>query len=123
MSTADDFLKSEVIKEELDDLQRTYTELLSMSQEFSSYDTEGQLDHINKTLELIAKQKVFYARLQLMEQHSTLQEDKEDDEVMDMKKRIDNVSGMYSGGKNLLEILEAMETKLLQWKSALLDKT
>ena len=42
---------------------------------------------------------------------------------MDMKKRIDNVSGMYSGGKNLLEILEAMETKLLQWKSALLDKT
>ena len=35
MSTADDFLKSEVIKEELDDLQRTYTELLSMSQEFS----------------------------------------------------------------------------------------
>ena len=123
MSTADDFLKSEVIKEELDDLQRTYTELLSMSQEFSSYDTEGQLDHINKTLELIAKQKVFYARLQLMEQHITLQEDKEDHEVMDMKKRIDNVSGMYSGGKNLLEILEAMETKLLQWKSALLDKT
>ena len=123
MSTADDFLKSEVIKEELDDLQRTYTELLSMSQEFSSYDTEGQLDHINKTLELIAKQKVFYARLQLMEQHITYEEDEKDDEVMDMKKRIDNVSGMYSGGKNLLEILEAMETKLLQWKSALLDKT
>ena len=123
MSTADDFLKSEVIKEELDDLQRTYTELLSMSQEFSSYDTAGQLDHINKTLELIAKQKVFYARLQLMEQHITLEEDEKDSEVMDMKKRIDNVSGMYSGGKNLLEILEAMETKLLQWKSALLDKT
>tara|TARA_Y200000002_G_scaffold169523_1_gene139818 strand:+ start:350 stop:721 length:372 start_codon:yes stop_codon:yes gene_type:complete len=123
MSTADDFLKSEVIKEELDDLQRTYTELLSMSQEFSSYDTEGQLDHINKTLELIAKQKVFYARLQLMEQHITYEEDEKDSEVMDMKKRIDNVSGMYSGGKNLLEILEAMETKLLQWKSALLDKT
>ena len=123
MSTADDFLKSEVIKEELDDLQRTYTELLSMSQDFSSYDKEGQIDHINKTLELIAKQKVFYARLQLMEQHITYEEDEKDSEVMDMKKRIDNVSGMYSGGKNLLEILEAMETKLLQWKSALLDKT
>ena len=123
MSTADDFLKSEVIKEELDDLQRTYTELLSMSQEFSSYDTAGQLDQITKTLELIAKQKVFYARLQLMEQHITYEEDEKDSEVMDMKKRIDNVSGMYSGGKNLLEILEAMETKLLQWKSALLDKT
>ena len=59
----------------------------------------------------------------IRDRHITLQEDKEDDEVMDMKKRIDNVSGMYSGGKNLLEILEAMETKLLQWKSALLDKT
>ena len=36
----EDFFKSEVVKEELDDLQGTYTELLKMSQNFQDFDPE-----------------------------------------------------------------------------------
>ena len=45
----EDFFKSEVVKEELDDLQECYTELLQMSQGFQSFDNEARLNHINKT--------------------------------------------------------------------------
>ena len=63
----EDFFKSEVVKEELDDLQECYTELLQMSQGFQSFDKEARLNHINKTIDFIEIQKVLYSRLKLME--------------------------------------------------------
>ena len=41
-NSAEDFFKSEVIAEELDDLQQTYTDLLRMSQNFQTLDENGQ---------------------------------------------------------------------------------
>lgn len=112
------FFKSEVVLEELEDLQSTYTELLKMSQNFQDFNPEERLEHIEKTLELIAKQKVFYSRLQLMANYVS-QEDDDEDEVRMMKSRIDTISSMYSGGNNLLTILQAMEEKLLGWKKSI----
>ena len=68
----EDFFRSEVIQAELDDLQTTYNDLLQMSSKLNQLDKSQQLEHINKTLELIAKQKVFYARLQLMSNYCLL---------------------------------------------------
>jgi len=113
----EDFFRSEVIQAELDDLQTTYNDLLQMSSKLTQLDKSQQLEHINKTLELIAKQKVFYARLQLMSNYVTDDEDGESSDVKEVKERIDQVSNLYSGGNsNLLDILQAMEDKLLCWK-------
>ena len=113
----EDFFRSEVIQAELDDLQTTYNDLLKMSSKLNQLDKSQQLDHINKTLELIAKQKVFYARLQLMSNYVTDDEDGKSSDVKEVKERIDQVSNLYSGGNtNLLDILQAMEDKLLCWK-------
>ena len=113
----EDFFRSEVIQAELDDLQTTYNDLLQMSSKLNQLDKSQQLEHINKTLELIAKQKVFYARLQLMSNYVTDDEDGESSDVKEVKERIDQVSTIYSGGSsNLLDILQAMEDKLLCWK-------
>lgn len=121
MSSAEDFFKSEVIAEELDELQVCYTDLLKMSQNFQTLDPDGQLEHIEKTLELIAKQKVFYARLNLMQSQLDLEEDS-DQEIKEIKDRIDSCSSVYSGGQNLMAVLDAMEQKLQTWRRGLLDK-
>lgn len=115
----DEFFKSEIVQEELNDLQSTYTDLLRMSQNFADYDDDMKIDHINKTLELIAKQKVFYSRIEMMANY--VQEDgDEESEVQEMKDRIDTISNLYSNGEgNLLQILQVMETKLLGWKKTL----
>tara|TARA_B100000287_G_scaffold53100_1_gene46755 strand:- start:4025 stop:4396 length:372 start_codon:yes stop_codon:yes gene_type:complete len=115
----EDFFRSEVIQAELDDLQTTYNDLLQMSSKLNQLDKVQQLEHINKTLELIAKQKVFYARLQLMSNYVTDGDDGSTETVKEVKERIDQVSQIYSGGNNLLNILQAMEDKLLCWKKDL----
>jgi|TARA_B100000902_G_C26753737_1_gene642218 oligoendopeptidase F len=115
----EDFFKSEIVQEELNDLQTSYTELLKMSQEFGEFDDDAKINHINKTLELIAKQKVFYSRLEMMANY--VEEDgDEQTEVQEMKERIDTVSNLYTNGEsNLLQILQVMEDKLLGWKKQL----
>ena len=115
----DNFFKSEIVQEELNDLQTTYTELLRMSQDFGGFDTDMKIEHINKTLELIAKQKVFYSRIEMMANY--VEEDgDEESEVQEMKQRIDTVSNLYTNGEsNLLQILQVMENKLLGWKKTL----
>jgi len=115
----DDFFKSEIVQEELNDLQSTYTDLLKMSSEFEGFDNGQKIEHINKTLELIAKQKVFYSRLEMMANYVAEEEDTES-EVQEMKDRIDLVSNLYTGGDgNLLQILQVMEDKLIGWKREL----
>ena len=121
-NSAEDFFKSEVIAEELDDLQQTYTDLLRMSQNFQTLDENGQLEHIEKTLELIAKQKVFYARLNLMQQHVDLEAEGEENDIKAIKDKIDKCSSVSSGGQNLMAVLDAMEQILLTWRQGLLDK-
>ena len=88
-----------------------------MSQEFEGFDTGQKIEHINKTLELIAKQKVFYSRREMMANYVAEEEDSET-EVQEMKERIDLLSTMYTGGSgNLLQVLQVMEDKLIGWKN------
>ena len=55
----DDFFKSDVVRDEVEEIQECYTELLKMSAGLKDFDPEQRLEHVEKTLELIAKQKVF----------------------------------------------------------------
>jgi hypothetical protein len=110
----DNFFKSELVQEELIEMQRSYNDLLSMSQNLQSFNPEEKLEHIEKTLELISKQKVFYARLQLMSHQA------EENEAVNMKSRIDTLSMMFSG-QGLLQILDEMEAKLIKWKNEITE--
>ena len=111
-----DFFKSDVVRESLEDIQTTYTELLKMSAGFAEYDIKKRVEHIDKTLELIAKQKVFYARLVLASH-----EDDSDDAVDYIKDRVDTLSFKTTGGMDLMSVLQVMEDKLLGWKKEMSD--
>tara|TARA_B100001250_G_scaffold163955_1_gene141048 strand:+ start:231 stop:590 length:360 start_codon:yes stop_codon:yes gene_type:complete len=109
-----DFFKSEVVQEELEQIQECYTELLQMSAGLKDFSPKERLDHIEKTLELVAKQKVFYARLQL-----AANELQDDDSAKEIKSRIEMMSTEYSGGMNLTFVLDQMENKLRSWRKEL----
>ena len=97
----DPFYESDVIKEELANMQQLYKDLYDLSVTYPSMKPDDKKTHIEKTLELIAKQKVFYARLALMAL--------EDQEAGEVKIRIDQMTEIYSGGKQIQEVLEDME--------------
>ena len=114
----DDFFKSEVVQEELEEIQACYTELLKMSSGLKEFSPSERLDHIEKTLELVAKQKVFYARLQL-----AANELQDDDSAKAIKERIDIMSDQqYSTGMNLMVVLDSMEQKLRTWRKELTEQ-
>ena len=112
--TNNNFLKSEVVQEELEAIQECYTELLKMSAGLKQFNPQERLEHIEKTLELVAKQKVFYARLQL-----AANELQDDDSAKEIKKKIEMMSTEYSGGLNLNMVLDQMEEKLRSWRADL----
>ena len=105
------FYESEVIKEELENMQQLYKDLYDLSVRFPLMKKEDKKLHIVKTLELIAKQKIFYGRLCLMAL--------EDEEAAEVKIRIDQMTQIYSGGKQIQEVLEDMENRLPSWRREL----
>ena len=117
-----DFMQSEVVQSELEQIQECYTDLLKMSSGLKDFNPKERLEHIEKTMELVAKQKVFYARLQL-----AANELQDDDSAKEIKKRIEMMSTEYSGGLNLTMVLDQMENKLRTWRKELreqgVDKT
>ena len=108
------FFQSEVVQEELEAIQECYTELLKMSAGLKEFNPHERLEHIEKTLELVAKQKVFYARLQL-----AANELQDDDSAQEIKKRMELMTTEYSGGMNLTMVLDQMESKLRTWRREL----
>ena len=82
-----DFMQSEVVQSELEQIQECYTELLKMSSGLQEFNPKERLEHIEKTMELVAKQKVFYARLQL-----AANELQDDDSAKEIKSRIEMLS-------------------------------
>tara|TARA_X000000368_G_scaffold169176_1_gene133464 strand:- start:49 stop:417 length:369 start_codon:yes stop_codon:yes gene_type:complete len=119
MNSEESFFESDVVQKELTDIQETYTQLLKISSGLAEFSPSERLDHINKTLELIAKQKVFYSRLALASHN--ISGDENDEEATFVKEKIDTLSAQYSGGLNLMLILQQMEDKLRSWKKEIQD--
>ena len=114
MTKKEEFFHSDQVRESLEDIQVCYTDLLKMAAGFAEYDVKKRIEHINKTLELIAKQKLFYARLALASH-----EDDSDESVAYIKDRVDTLSMKTTGGMDLMSVLQVMEDKLLGWKKEL----
>ena len=119
MNEDESFFESDVVQQELTDIQETYTQLLKISAGLADFSPRERLEHIEKTLELIAKQKVFYSRRALASHNIT--GDDNDEEASFVKEKIDTLSAQYSGGLNLMLILQQMEDKLRAWRKELKD--
>ena len=102
------FYESEVVRGEVQEMEKLYLELAKLSVKFTELDDAGRREHLEGTLELIAKQKVFYARLALMAH--------QDKEAADIKFKIDTLSEMYSGGKHINEVLDDFGKMFVLWK-------
>jgi len=105
------FYQSEVVRQELVDMQSLYKDLYDISIRFPLMTRDEKTEHLEKTMALVAKQKVFYARLSLMSL--------EDEEAAEIKIRIDQMTHMYSGGKLITDVLDDMEKRLKSWKKEL----
>ena len=119
MNEDESFFESDVVQQELTDIQETYTQLLKISAGLADFSPKERLEHNEKTLELIAKQKVFYSRLALASLN--ISGDENDEEASFVKEKIDTLSAQYSGGLNLMLILQQMEDKLRAWRKELKD--
>lgn len=93
------FFKSEIVQGDLQDIFDTYKMIAQMSAELPNMNTRERVSHINETLGLVEKQKLFYTRLVLAS--------KECEEAADMKDRIDKLTSSF-GYANLTECIEAM---------------
>jgi len=105
------FYESDQVKEEIKGMEKLYTELARLSIQFPSMDDDLKREHLEKTMMLIAKQKVFYARLCLMAV--------ENEEAKIIKQQLDKMSQVYSGGRTIQDVLGEMEDKLRHFKKQL----
>ncbi len=105
------FYESEQVKEEIKGMETLYTELARLSIQFPSMSDELKREHLEKTMMLIAKQKVFYARLCLMAVES--------EEAKIIKTQLDKMSQVYSQGRTIQDVLGDMEDKLRVFKKQL----
>ena len=107
----DRFYESQPVIDEIKDMERLYTDLARLSIKFNTLTEEDKIDHHEKTLMLIAKQKVFYARLCLMAV--------ENEEAKVIKTQLDKMSTVYSQGRTIQDVLGEMEDKLRVFKKQL----
>ena len=60
-----DFFESEIVREELDEINEMQKEVYGNMMNFGSLSREEQYEHIELLIELLQKQKVMYTRLSL----------------------------------------------------------
>ena len=97
------FFNSEIVQEQLQSIYDTYVDLQKTAEALGQMPKEKAVRHIEKTKNLIEKQKIFYTRLQLSAS--------EDEDVADMKHRIDLITNMF-GYNTLSESLDSMTVYL-----------
>ena len=60
-----EFFRSEIVREELDEINRMQQEVYGKMMTFGSLNLEDQKEHIDMLIDLLEKQKVMYTRLSL----------------------------------------------------------
>jgi len=94
------FFKSEVVQKNLQEIFETYQEISSSQYWLPRMTQKERVDHIERTRELIDKQKLFYFRL-------TLAANEGDKEAAEMKDRITQLVQTF-GYKDLPHCLESL---------------
>ena len=80
------FFESELVREDLDEINQLQQEIYSSTMNFPSMTRENQLEHVDKLTILLEKQKIMYARL-------SLSDDPEAIELLDSMKSSFQVMG------------------------------
>ena len=57
------FFDSELVRQEMEEITRIQEEIYTRVFQFSTMDTQGKLEHVDKLSELLEKQRVLYTRL------------------------------------------------------------
>ena len=105
------FFDSEIIQDELKEINEIQEFLYSTVFTFGSLSSEEKIDHIDKMTELLDKQKILYARLSLSD----------DPEAKEMKERILDSATMLGLPKgtdmnivfnNMSQMLEVMKDQI-----------
>ena len=104
------FFDSEIIKEELGEINKLQEEVYGKLVHFHMMNHDEQLDHISKLSELLDKQRVMYTRLSLSD----------DPEAKDMKNQLrKSLQGMgFPEGTDLPSIFSAMEETIGRLKES-----
>ncbi|AGG54273.1 hypothetical protein CYXG_00209 [Synechococcus phage S-SSM4] len=93
------FFQSENVQEEINNIFKFYQKLSYKQNRLAGMNKEERLDHIDKTKELVEKQKLFYTRLALAAM--------EDQEASDLKTRINAMSQAF-GYRDLGDCFDSM---------------
>jgi len=98
------FFDSEIIKEELGEINKLQEEVYGKLVHFHMMDHDEQLDHISKLSELLDKQRVMYARLSLSD----------DPECKVMKESLNKTVAMmgYPEGTDVKLLFDNMHTTI-----------
>ena len=93
------FFQSQNVQDEINNIFKIYQKLSYMQNKLASMNKQERLEHIDKTKELVEKQKIFYTRLAL----AAL----EDQEASDLKTRINAMSQAF-GYRDLGDCFDSM---------------
>ena len=93
------FFQSQNVQDEINNIFKIYQKLSYMQNKLASMNKQERLEHIDKTKELVEKQKIFYTRLAL----AAL----EVQEASDLKTRINAMSQAF-GYRDLGDCFDSM---------------
>lgn len=64
-------MKSEIVREEMKNLERDYSQLAELGQRYQTFDREGKIIYVDSALDVLDRYAVFMTRLKLSEDFST----------------------------------------------------
>ena len=98
-----EFLRSEIVQNELYDMQKLYDRLSTIVQDLSELPQDEKIEFVEQTKMLIEKQKVFHTRLKLASAS--------DEKIKDVVDNMDRLSMVFCGAP-MSTILNTMSDKL-----------
>ena len=103
-----DFFKSNIVREELEDINRLQAVIYEDSQNYVSLNREERVEHIENLTELLEKQRVMYTRLSLSEdpQAMKMKSDLEQSVTLLGFPKGTDISVLFSGMTQTIESLK-----------------
>ena len=102
------FFDSEIVREELDEINDLQQDIYKCAFEFPSLSRQDKVEHIEKLMELLEKQKIMYMRLSLSE----------DSQAIEFKKQLEKsvVTLGFPSGTDMNVLFDTMKTTIDKMK-------
>tara|TARA_B100000427_G_C15106053_1_gene419401 strand:+ start:158 stop:490 length:333 start_codon:yes stop_codon:yes gene_type:complete len=108
-----EFFQSEIVREELNEINKLQEEIYGSVFSFGSLSREDQKEHIDDLIELLEKQRVMYTRLSLSD----------DPEAIKMRENVKTSVSMmgYPAGTDVNILFDTMKQTIDKMKDAIVD--